>query len=199
MPLRTTGIFKYGEINKSNLGCHFVHPNLQLLFIRLGLQFLATTLLCCSVGVVAEEHISVRVAEFVRNGAAFALRACDLPRRRCADRPLKVLSVFEAESNDEKRRTERLKLPGITAEVIFVVGKPTYYLSQVDLTRAEWSTIANIHVGSSRRFVIAALGFPNHGKKTSCYHYFDSEIQSEAIVCFKNDRVSHISWEYFID
>lgn len=148
----------------------------------------------------SEEAGNDKAAKFVATGAAVALKHCDLPARRCNDKPLVVKNVVHGESNDEKRSVETLTQPGLEAEVVFVFPKRhPYYIGALTLTDAKWQSTGGLRVGWNRVAVLSLLGEPRSTSGDACDYYFNEPVQGQLSICYKNDLVRQMRWEYFVD
>jgi len=145
----------------------------------------------------SEQQLSPAAKEFVAKGARTVLEQCDLPMKKCNDKPLKVRSADIGESNGEKKSFEMLTANGMETMVIFVAAmRSKYSLSTVAISNPDWPSVNGVKVGLEREAVVQALGEPNGGTKNSCDAYFDDTSGAEAHVCYSAGKVGRIRWEY---
>jgi hypothetical protein len=148
----------------------------------------------------ADQKLSPTAKEFAAKGAQTVLAQCDLPKRKCNDKPLKVRSADSGESDGEKKSFETLTAPGMETMVIFAAAmRSKYEVSTVTLSNADWPDVNGIKVGMERAVVVQALGEPNSGTKNSCDAYFDEDSDAVGYVCYSAGKVTRIRWEYSVD
>jgi len=108
-----------------------------------------------------------------------------------------VKSRVSGSANDEVRSLETLSQPGLTIIATFPQKKRKFYLGVVEVSSTRWVSLDGIAPGSNRNVVRHSLGAPTSDPSAGCDVYQHGEDLVR--ICYRQDVVKTIRWEYFVD
>jgi len=172
------------------------------LIIRTRLLALGAGLAVACAARAQDAAVTPAASNFLHNGPAHALAGCDLWRHRCKEVRLRVLDSDDGEANDVPRHSETLSGPGLSLGVTFELpltgeaGQPNPLIATLKVTAPRWPLLAGLRLGDRRATVSATLGEPSV-RIDSCWRYDDAP--DAVFLCFAQDRLKSVAWEFFID